>query len=100
MVFIHFAVAGSSLQGVMPSLSPAFSSVPSVMVSCDREGAGCEVRCSDGKFLPSGSIWSTKAPITHAAVLVALRSNWRRMLVLLASQVAPTARLSSQKAYP
>lgn len=28
MVFIHFAVAGSSLEGMIPSLSPASSSVP------------------------------------------------------------------------
>lgn len=70
------------------------------MVGCDREGVVWEVRCSDGKFLPSGAIWSTMAPIAHAAVLVALRSNWRRMLALLSSQMALSARPSSQKAYP
>lgn len=39
-------------------------------------------------------------PLLMQLVLVALRSNWRRTLALLASQVASSARAFSQKSYP
>jgi len=66
MVFICFAAAGGSLAGQDPG------SLPDLLFctkcgGCDRVSIGWEVRCSNGKFLPAGAIWSTKAPTAHAA---------------------------------
>lgn len=63
MVFIRFSVTGAG---------HAAGSLPDLLFyakcdGCDWEGVGWEVRYFDGKFLPSGAIWSTKAPLAHAA---------------------------------
>lgn len=66
MDFIWFAVVSSSLAGHDTGSLPDHIFC-NKCDGCDREGVGWEVRCFDGRFLPSDAFWSTKAPIAHAA---------------------------------
>lgn len=66
VAFIWFAAVSSSLAGHDTGSRPNHIFCTKCD-GCNREGFGWEVRCFDGRFLPSGTLWSTKALIARAA---------------------------------